>query len=226
MSKKYVTLKCSKCGEKFKRNRRWHRKKHKNVFCSKKCKNAAYNKSKYNGEILDLICDECGESFRRKAHLSRGKRNFCSKKCSKKRKLTGKCANCGCSISSDAERCDSCAREHRYDYMTSKTIRELEVSGRKREHVMTSVRNNARVVAGLTKTSSNTSRCIFCKNDEFIEVIEVAHIKAISEFGDDATIGEINSRDNLLIVCPSHHRMFDKGLISLRNGNGTEKKVV
>ena len=38
---------------------------------------------------------------------------------------------------------------------------------------------------------------------------EVAHIKAVSEFSDDALISEINDINNLIALCPNHHWEFD-----------------
>jgi len=35
--------------------------------------------------------------------------------------------------------------------------------------------------------------------------VEIAHIKAVSEFGDSATLKEINHIDNLVGLCPNHH---------------------
>ena len=39
--------------------------------------------------------------------------------------------------------------------------------------------------------------------------------EGILEFDSDTTIGEINSEDNLIWLCPNHHKMLEMGLIKL-----------
>lgn len=45
--------------------------------------------------------------------------------------------------------------------------------------------------------------------------IEIAHIKAVSDFDDSATIAEINSINNLIALCPNHHWEYDHGILKL-----------
>lgn len=45
--------------------------------------------------------------------------------------------------------------------------------------------------------------------------VEIAHLRSVSSFPDDAKISEINSIDNLLPLCPNHHWEFDNGILSL-----------
>lgn len=44
---------------------------------------------------------------------------------------------------------------------------------------------------------------------DFAQHIEVCHIKAVADFPDTATIGEINALSNLTGLCPNHHWEFD-----------------
>lgn len=74
------------------------------------------------------------------------------------------------------------------------------------------VRSDARATMLRNKV---IKQCKFCKTNEFKEVLEVAHIKAITTFSDDSKIIDINSLDNLVYLCPSHHRLLDKNLIKL-----------
>lgn len=54
-----------------------------------------------------------------------------------------------------------------------------------------------------------------CHNHEFDEILEVHHLKGILEFDKDTLIKEINDEANLVWLCPNHHIMLEKGLISL-----------
>jgi len=55
-------------------------------------------------------------------------------------------------------------------------------------------------------------KCAICG---YSNCVEVAHIKAVSEFENDATIREINSVDNLIGLCPNHHWEYDNGILIL-----------
>ena len=55
-------------------------------------------------------------------------------------------------------------------------------------------------------------KCAICGYDKHIEI---AHIKSVASFDEYATIGEINSADNLIALCPNHHWEYDNGLLSL-----------
>ncbi|WP_443081868.1 HNH endonuclease [Terrisporobacter sp.] len=45
--------------------------------------------------------------------------------------------------------------------------------------------------------------------------IEIAHIKAVSDFDDNILISEINNPDNLIGLCPNHHWEYDNGLLKI-----------
>ena len=55
-------------------------------------------------------------------------------------------------------------------------------------------------------------KCAICG---YSNHVEVAHIKAVSDFDDNATIKEINSVDNLIGLCPNHHWEYDHGILKL-----------
>ena len=62
------------------------------------------------------------------------------------------------------------------------------------------------------KESNPSPKCAICG---YHHHVEVAHIKAVSEFEDSATIREINSIDNLIGLCPNHHWEYDNGILEL-----------
>jgi predicted restriction endonuclease len=45
--------------------------------------------------------------------------------------------------------------------------------------------------------------------------VEVAHIKAVSNFSEDSLISEINDISNLIGLCPNHHWEYDNGLLDI-----------
>ena len=54
--------------------------------------------------------------------------------------------------------------------------------------------------------SDKPKKCVICGYDKYYEV---AHIKPVSGFDDDALISEINDIDNLIALCPNHHLEYD-----------------
>lgn len=58
----------------------------------------------------------------------------------------------------------------------------------------------------LYSQSNKPKKCICCGYDKHYEV---AHIKAVSDFSDNALISEINNINNLIALCPNHHWEYD-----------------
>lgn len=54
--------------------------------------------------------------------------------------------------------------------------------------------------------------CFICGYDKHVEI---AHIKSVSQFDDEALISEINHVSNLVLLCPNHHWEFDNGCFSI-----------
>ena len=55
-------------------------------------------------------------------------------------------------------------------------------------------------------------KCAICG---YTNHVEVAHIKAVSEFSDDSLISEINSLTNVVGLCPNHHWEYDNGILKI-----------
>lgn len=90
-----------------------------------------------------------------------------------------------------------------------KTKKEL-LSSRKNYQ---SYRSTIRKLAEMTyKASGKPMVCSVCGYDKHVEI---AHIKAVSDFNDSSTIAEINSVDNLIALCPNHHWEYDNGILKL-----------
>ena len=78
------------------------------------------------------------------------------------------------------------------------------------------------------------SRKVFDKSDKKRECllcgyslhVDVAHVKDVKDYEDDATIREINHIDNLIPLCKNHHWEFDEGFLDYVEGKmiETDKK--
>ena len=70
------------------------------------------------------------------------------------------------------------------------------------------IRSSARAVfKDLLKES-----CQICGYDKHVEL---CHIKSISSFEENTLVKEINSKDNLIMLCPNCHWELDHGLLNL-----------
>jgi len=56
-----------------------------------------------------------------------------------------------------------------------------------------------------------------CQRCEYSIHVELAHIKAISSFPNSAILGEVNSPDNLLVLCRNCHWEYDNGKLALES---------
>lgn len=70
--------------------------------------------------------------------------------------------------------------------------------------------------------SSRPYECAICGYNKHIEI---AHIKAVSDFDDNATITEINDPKNLVGLCPTHHWEFDNNAMDKENKNKLEEYI-
>lgn len=57
--------------------------------------------------------------------------------------------------------------------------------------------------------------CAICGYDKFVDV---CHIKPVASFPTQAKLREINAPENLVYMCPNHHREYDRGLLNLNGG--------
>jgi len=62
-----------------------------------------------------------------------------------------------------------------------------------------------------------------CFNCGYHKHVEVCHIKAVSSYEDSSLISEINSKENLLFLCPNCHWEFDTGVLEI--GCGSENRT-
>ena len=54
-----------------------------------------------------------------------------------------------------------------------------------------------------------------CQNCGYNKHVELAHIKAVSTFPNEALLSEINGPSNVIPLCPNCHWEFDNGILTL-----------
>jgi hypothetical protein len=164
-----------------------------------------------------VICKECKSVVKVRDNDRPGetrKRKFCSRSCAasfnnrkypkrlKERQVV--CPICGGTKSYGAKKCRTCRNKERWGETIEKPITNFFVKGATRAKYNT-IREYARKAM---KRWGVEKKCRICG---FSAVVEVRHIKPISEFSDDTPLRVVNARENLDYVCPNHHAMVEKG---------------
>jgi predicted restriction endonuclease len=62
---------------------------------------------------------------------------------------------------------------------------------------------------------SESAKPLTCAVCGYSRYIEICHVKPVKDFPDEAMLTEINSPDNLIALCPTHHWELDNGLLKL-----------
>jgi hypothetical protein len=156
------------------------------------CKNSLVNRISDNDfkeiVIASYSWKEIGDKLGYQSNLSINVKNA----------INNRCETLGISL-------NFCKKEE----LLNKTKGSLFSERKNWQSARTAIRKNA------TETyfrSNKEHKCAICGYNKHIEV---AHIKAVSDFSNNATIREINSITNLIGLCPNHHWEYDHGLISL-----------
>lgn len=211
---KYI---CTSCGKEFERHpSATKRNKSGNFYCSRKC--AAQRQQK---ELPDLKCPQCGKTFYRKPSERRLSNNYCSRKCANKaqsrslqdipelRTTNGpekKCEHCGNLFPVKPYRyktrrfCSrACFHAHRFGGSHPRG-KAVNLSGKnnpnfKNATTRTTARDFARKAFG--------DACMICGWDVHVDVHHIIPMRH----------GGTNNIDNLIVLCPNHHRMADAGMI-------------
>lgn len=169
----------------------------------------------------EVTCETCSLIFLKsvsQVKRSKSGRSFCSRTCAAKynnklypkRQLEGNCAICSRRISSELAFCAA----HKYGVpkqIKDMTLAEAKYNQREQSNVYTAVRTQATsVVKAFFIDSNSTRRCLICGYKNFTDI---CHIRSIASFTLDTLVKEVNSLENLSVLCPNHHREFDRGLL-------------
>lgn len=199
-------------------------------FCSRKC--AAQRQQK---ALDNLTCSMCGKSFYRKPSERKQGNNFCSRLCSNQaqskilaempkelRQAPGvalTCEHCGDvfhakpHMATKRRFCSkSCAWQHRFGD-NHKSGDHRDITGQNNPNFRGT---NNRVTARLNAVKYFGAACMICGWDV---IVDVHHIRPRRHAG-------TNDLDNLIVLCPNHHRMADKGLISPDELNSLSRAAI
>jgi hypothetical protein len=106
--------------------------------------------------------------------------------------------------------CNEC-KKHSHDYRAIDTKAKGQYFDNKKYWQMarSCVTKHAKKIFN---QNNGSKKCFVCGYDKYVEI---CHKKPVAKFEDSATIMEINNINNLVALCPNHHKELDLGLLKL-----------
>lgn len=161
-------------------------------FCQKCNKDITYE---YYWEIRRKFCLECRPTVTQKQDLTK-----------KRIKSSTFCKTCNKRI---FYRASYCSKECNPNFKNWEKISLSDLQNKRKYQISSRIRNLAR--AKYLKTDL-PKHCINCG---YNKIYHVCHKKAIKDFSQESTVGEINDLSNLIALCPNCHYEFDNGMLEL-----------
>lgn len=167
-----------------------------------------------------VTCLNCGIEFNKSTcQIKKSKNHYCSKSCANtrnnklypKRDLQGICFLCGGRSKSIDRKCKDCKEKTKIDLKNLK-LSEMDNYYPKTNRIIGWKNSKIRDFCRTWNSEFADKPCYNCGYNKHVEL---AHIKPISEFSQDSTIGEINHQNNIKQLCPNCHWEFDNGFLIL-----------
>ena len=162
-------------------------KKHPNNFCSQSCAAKFNNKGRQRNPPIQRKCRHCGESF------------YSNKQNKKSKVLCSKCRT---------------VFDNRTEFLKTIPIGDYQsLPSVKGKH--TSWKNShIRILNRLWNHELTEKPCAKCGYDKHVEL---CHIKPITQFSPETTIGEVNAPSNNIQLCRNCHWELDNKLLKLKD---------
>lgn len=150
--------------------------------------------------LMSRTCLNCGKETNNPKFCSRSCSTIISNKNIPKRSVEGKCESCKCPIRSSRKYCKSCFHEVRD--AKDITLQEAIYEKHHRSSAFALVRARAR-------SSKKALEIKCCEKCGWQHHVEVCHKRPIADYPLTSLLSEINAEDNLLILCPNCHWLYD-----------------
>lgn len=195
------TLVCAECDKTFPKPKSLKPSKSGLRFCSRICGINYWGRNrKRSGPKPQGSCEKCGESVHARI-----------KTCAKclGNKITGNCHICNKKLNrrNISGYCKPCRDKKLREESLNKPISEFLYKNRGATNKYTRLREFSRRLVK-EAVPLKDMKCCIC---EYAFYVEVCHILDASGFGEHVPVKIANSLSNLTILCPNHHKEFDKG---------------
>lgn len=166
-------------------------------FCNHSCCASFNNKIRNLSGKGMFICADCGQEFRLNKRSDGGykRRKFCSLCLKKMLRINGL----------------KFWQRKRPNYLSiaERTKGELFRTAKSWQSARSTIRKHA---CEVVTESGREMKCAECG---YSKIVVVCHIRPVFKFVNDSLISEINSLENLVVLCPNHHAEFDAGMLVL-----------
>lgn len=172
-------------------------------------------------------CNKCKIKFKKtNSEVKRSKtgRHYCSKSCAasinnlgveRNKKVKRTCNRCSKEYSRTTRHkspliCKSCSTgiADKREAAKNTSIGEYQVKGKPPSWKNSAIRNFCR-------SWNKELRELPCQSCGYDKHVELCHVKPITSFGSTATLREVNSPDNILVLCRNCHWEFDHSLLPI-----------
>lgn len=208
-SKHTVELVCTICKEHYTKTKKqtmrsFNTRINANMYCSSSCQ----GKDRTMKNSKEVECKNCSTKIiKTSSELKKSKSGFlfCSQSCAgsfnnkliPKRTKVIKCTKCDNVVHKNNTLCIDHFEEYNNKIETIKQQTKESTSN-----------SRIRSLNRSWNKDLTLSKCIKCNYDRFVQL---AHIKAVKDFSEDALLSEINSPLNVIPLCPTCHWEFDNG---------------
>jgi len=188
-----------------------------------------------------VTCLNCSKEFEKSLrHIEKSPNHFCSRSCSAtthnktqpkhppKQRICTLCDVVYTQINGHVSKkyCQDCSNEF------SKRTERLKVSTLGELRARPSLQGKHPIwfhnyLRGFSRSWNQDIAKLPCQVCGYDKHTELCHIKPIADWEDTALLGEVNSPDNLYVLCPNHHWELDhtKDLIVPHRGNAPRSLV-
>ncbi len=157
-----------------------------------------------------VSCGNCGKDTKNPKYCSRACSAVCTnQQYQKRQKVFIPCRECGVPIPKWPPKrlCPECKNDRK---PSLRTIGYYKSIARTRRWPAPWIFNHIRTHARSLYPKELSNPCERCR---YPHHVQVCHVQGVATFPDTATLGEINARENVFILCPNCHWELDHGLL-------------
>ncbi len=172
----------------------------------------------FSKDRMNLNCTNCLKDFSKpdsEVRRTKSGNHFCCRSCAQvfnnklhpKKSRSKTCKSCTNLIRSNVTYCRDC-----FELILSKNLDHTTLGD-----AMSRTRQDGGKYSKIRARARKLMKDVLgtCSNCGYDKHTEVCHIRPIKSFPLETPISEINSRDNLICLCPNCHWELDKGLLKL-----------
>lgn len=161
---------------------------------------------------MEIKCFNCHKLTKNKKYCSRNCAAKINNKIPKRTKQVKFCTKCKNPVKNNSTLCKKHHKERSKEYLLNLTIADYT-----KRMCLLNLHPSSKFahIRGLNRSWNKDLISLPCYVCGYTKHVELAHIRPISKFPETALLKDVNSRTNVVQLCPNCHWEFDNNLISL-----------